>query len=34
MPRKALGSIRQLSINWVEPVRYIIDMTRLDFITI
>eukprot|EP00439_Symbiodinium_sp_Y106_P025073 s1659_g3.t1 len=29
MAVQALGSIRQLSINWVEPVRYIIDMTRL-----
>ena len=26
--RQALGSIRQLSINWVDPVRDIIEFTR------
>ncbi|CAE7320100.1 Grm8 [Symbiodinium necroappetens] len=29
MAVQALGSIRQLSITWVDPVRHIIDMTRL-----
>ncbi|CAE7227713.1 Scube3 [Symbiodinium sp. KB8] len=29
MAIQALGSIRQLSINWVGPVRHLIDLTRL-----